>query len=276
MRTLCRLLSLRPEPSLVLALGVMMGCDAAATNRLDLLPIPAQEFAVETLPTHIRDALAHPSRPDADRRKDARRAPGALLALAGTEPGMAVLEMEAGHGYLTEILAQAVDARGRVHVQNPRKLDAFFGTELDARVRRRGFANVAVHRGDFDELGVVDGSVDLALWIQGAHELWFSSSRGVSLGDPQKSFAAIYAALKPGGRFLVVDHSAKAGSGPRAFDKLHRVDEAVVLDLARGAGFRHERAVELFRNPADARRKPTYRMDGRTDQFGHLFNKPAP
>ena len=61
--------------------------------------------------------VAAPDRSDADRQTDARRQPAKMLAFTGARPGMKVLDMGAGAGYSTELLARAVGPDGKVYAQ---------------------------------------------------------------------------------------------------------------------------------------------------------------
>src|SRR5260370_26383803 len=63
--------------------------------------------------------MAAPDRSDADRQADKRRDPVPFLAFAGLRPGMKVLDMGAGGGYSTELVARAVAPTGTAYGQNP-------------------------------------------------------------------------------------------------------------------------------------------------------------
>ena len=62
--------------------------------------------------------VAAPERSDADRETDKRRDPVKLLAFTGVRPGMKVLDMGAGGGYSTELMARAAGPSGTVYGQN--------------------------------------------------------------------------------------------------------------------------------------------------------------
>jgi len=63
--------------------------------------------------------MAAPDRSDADRAADKRRDPVPFLAFAGLMRGMKVLDMGAGAGYSTELVARVVGPTGTVYGQNP-------------------------------------------------------------------------------------------------------------------------------------------------------------
>src|SRR5260370_21851036 len=63
----------------------------------------------------------------------------------------------------------------------------------------------------------------------------------------------IFNALQPGGRYVVIDSSAPAGSGISATQTLHRSDEQVVKDEVQKAGFKLVAEGDFLRNPSDPR-----------------------
>jgi predicted methyltransferase len=94
--------------------------------------------------------------------------------------------------------------------------------------------------------------------------------------DPKILNAAVFAALKPGGFYVIVDHSAEAGSGMRDTDTLHRIDEAIVKQQVLAAGFEYVGESNVLRNPADDRKANVFAraIRGQTDQFVYKFRKP--
>ena len=77
-----------------------------------------QRARAQTAPDYAA-LMAAPDRSDADRNADKRRDPVPFLAFAGARPGMKVLDMAAGGGYSTELMARAVAPNGVVYAQNP-------------------------------------------------------------------------------------------------------------------------------------------------------------
>lgn len=245
---------------------------------------PAAETAAqapaETAPTVDYRAIAQaavdsPTRPDADREADANRKPVEALAFMQVAPGMTVFEIEAGAGWYTELLSHAVGAGGAVIMQNPQGFRDFVGAQIDARLENNRLANVRQSLSAFDALDAADASVDLVTWVQGPHELYFKPSEGESLGDPARSFEEISRILKASGAFVVIDHSALAGAPQETGDTLHRIDKAIVIQMAEAAGFRLAAESDMLANSADSRTITVFdpSIRGRTDQFVLRFVK---
>jgi predicted methyltransferase len=94
--------------------------------------------------------------------------------------------------------------------------------------------------------------------------------------DPVAFDKQVFAALKPGGLFVVVDHVAEAGSGMRDTNTLHRIDPAIVKQQVESAGFIFDGESNALRNPKDPHDIKVFdkSIRGHTDQFVYRFRKP--
>jgi predicted methyltransferase len=222
----------------------------------------------------VQASLNSGDRPSEDAADDARRMPLEVLAFAGIEEGMAILEMEAGGGYYTEILSRAVGNSGSVIMQNPPALNSFFEEAVEARLANNRLSNVALTSVNFDALDADNDSMDMVTWILGPHELGFEPG-GQSLGDPEGTFSQIARVLKPGGVFLVIDHNASENSGIDVGGSLHRISEGLVSNLAEGAGLTLLRSSELHSNENDPLDIGVFdpSIQGKTDKFILLYRK---
>jgi predicted methyltransferase len=219
--------------------------------------------------------LAAPSRLAGDADNDARRKAAETLAFMQVAPGMALMDVEAGGGYYTELLAIAVGPQGSVVMQYPAPFANFYREALGKRFAGGRLANVRQSPTLFDALDAPDGSLDLVTWVQGPHELFFEPPGAGSLGDAAKAYAEVFRVLKPGGAFVVVDHSAIAGSPESVGGTLHRIDPAHVIARAQAAGFRLDARGDFLANPADPRTANVFdaSIRGHTDQFALRFRK---
>ena len=218
----------------------------------------------------IRAVVASPDRSDADRKLDARRKPELLLAFAGVRPGMKVLEVGAGAGYSAELLARSVGPRGVVYALNsPEAIARFIKTRFDERAAKPAMRNVVKLVREFDDPVPQDvRKLDLATMLFEYHD---TPAAGI---DRAKMNRAIFAALRPGGHFVIADHAARAGSGLNACRALHRIDEAVVRQEVEAAGFKFVDSADFLRNPDDPRDTSSLRATIRVDAFVLKFVKP--
>lgn len=223
---------------------------------------------------NVAAALSHSERPSDDAAEDARRMPAQVLAFAGLQTGMTVLELEAGGGYYTEILSRAVGPNGHVILHHPPGLMSFVGDGIDLRTANNRLTNVRVSITDFDALDVPDNSVDLVTWILGPHEIGFMPD-GNSLGDPDASFAEIARVLKPGGVLIASDHIAVDGTGVEVGGTLHRIAENTVTELARSAGLTREASSKILENADDPLTNSVFAPEirGNTSQFIVRYRK---
>lgn len=226
-------------------------------------------------PADYGAALADPARPFADRERDAARLPNQLLAFAGVRPGMRIGDFVMGGGYLTRILAAATGPSGKVYAFQPAEFIAFrsqYGD--DQRSVDAAYANVDAVNGPFAAPPFPE-PLDLIVTVQNFHDLYL---RPFPEGTGTRASAALFAALKPGGTLVVVDHSAADGSGTRDADSLHRIDRAAVIAALTDAGFVLDGESDIYARPADARTANVFdaSIRGMTDQFMLRFKKPGP
>lgn len=240
-----------------------------------LLVAANASLADESSADRVFNALIHGDRPSEDAADDARRMPLEVLAFAGIEEGMAVLELEAASGYYTEILSRSVGSSGSVIMQNPPAFDSFFGDGPQIRLAANRLPNVRLSKTNFDQLDAADNSIDMVTWILGPHELWFTPGENVTLGDPAASFAEIARVLKPGGVFLAADHSAAADAGPEVGNTLHRIGEGIVREHAEDVGLTFLRSSNLHKNADDPLDNSVFdpSIQGQTDKFILLYRK---
>lgn len=227
-----------------------------------------------------RAAIADIARPEADRERDEARKPGELLAFAEIDPGDKVGDYIMGGGYMTRLLATSVGFDGKVYAFQPDEFIAFrpeYATEQDAAV-----APYADEEGNARQVVPLRGPIaappfpeplDTIITVMNLHDLWLGA---MPEGTAAKAIAALYAALKPGGTLVVVDHSAVDGSGTSAADTLHRIDKQAAIDALTAAGFVLEAESDLYSRPEDPRTANVFdaSIRGNTDQFTLRLRKP--
>ena len=222
----------------------------------------------------IQAIVDAPDRTPEDKALDAGRHPAELLAFTEITPGMRVAEIISGGGYTTELLARSVGPNGVVYAQNNKMVIGFAGKKWDERLTRPALANtVRVDRELDDPLPAEASNLDVVVMNLFYHDLYWMKV------DRAKLNKAILAALKPGGRYIVIDHSSRAGAGATDVETLHRIDEAEVERDVTAAGFVLDRKGDFLRNPADTRdwnASPMAAKEkrGTSDRFALVFRKP--
>ena len=231
--------------------------------------------AAAKIPEPIRTAVDAKDRSPADRALDEGRKPAEVLAFFGIRPGMHVAELGAGLGYTAELLARIVGPKGVVYAQNNRfVLDRFAEAPWSARLQKPVMKNVVRVDREFDDpLPPEAHDLDAVVMILFYHDtVWLGTDRA-------KMNAAIFHALKKGGVFAIVDHSAKDGDGTNVAQTFHRIEESVVKKEVEAAGFKLKKESDLLRNPSDTRDwndSPIAAGDrrGTSDRFTLAFVKP--
>jgi predicted methyltransferase len=213
-------------------------------------------------PQDYTAALTNPERPDAERTLDAVRKPSEVLAFYGVKRSDKVADIWAGRGYYTAILSQVVGTEGVVYSANPSARPEF--TE---RWKNSIYANVRIVDGPFDKIALpLDGSLDFVIIHLNYHDL----APDVRIAMNKR----IYSALKRGGIYGVVDHSAKDGTGNEAANTLHRIDKALVLKEVTGSGFTLAKEGTMLRKPEDTRDFNIFKERNKDDRFVLAFQKP--
>jgi predicted methyltransferase len=219
-----------------------------------------------------------PDRSRSDRELDAGRKPAQLLEFFRVAPGMQVAELAAATGYTTELLARAIGPTGKVYGQNPKwVLEQYAEKWWSNRLTKPMMTNVVrVDREFEDPLPAEAHDLDAVFCVLFYHDFFWLNV------DRDKVNRAVFRALKSGGTYAIVDHSARAGTGGTEAKTLHRVEEKTVRTEIEKAGFRLRAEATFLRNPNDARDwnaapetpEEAAKRRGTSDRFVLAFEKP--
>ena len=265
-------------PLLAAAALVLSGCATTPP------PIPQERIA---------EIIASPDRRPADRSTDVRRKPAEILAFIGIRQGWTALDLSAGGGYTTELIARAVGPTGRVYGQSrplpanapkppapeggsapsstPRPPPTPSPVALAERAKNPSVSHiVAVVRPFEDPVPpeIAPGTLDLATLMFNYHDLAWNGT------DRAKMNRAVFAALKSGGVYVLADHSGRPGTGASEAGTLHRIEEAFLQREVEAAGFRFAAQGNFLRNPNDPRDKNNPEPPMPKDEFVLKFVKP--
>jgi len=234
-------------------------------------PTSAQEVGL-----HILASVASADRPAADRERDALRKPAEVLAFAGVREGWRVGEYMPGAGYFTRILARAVGPGGHVLAYQPAEIVRMrpaFLAEIEAAAAEPGMGQVSVVSAATRDFAAPE-PLDLVFTVQNYHDLYgpFAAEGTGAAFD-----RAVFAALKPGGVYLVVDHHAAGATGLSGAGQQHRIERQAAVDAITAAGFVLDGESDLLANPDDPLTASVFdpSVRGRTSQFMLRFRKPG-
>ncbi len=228
----------------------------------------------------ILDAVNSKQRPTNETSRDAHRKPAEVLQLLGVQPAMRVLDLSAGAGYYTDILSRIVGDKGEVIAHNApyvvNRFPQFLNTPGQGWLARlespQWKTNVTKMVSELDTMQL-PVQIDAALMVLFYHDtVWQNVNRKMMNRH-------IYNALRPGGSFLVIDHSAKAGTGLQDVDTLHRIDKQFVINEITSVGFKLAEDSNLLANPEDTRdyvfTRDVQTKRDQTDRMVLKFIKPA-
>jgi predicted methyltransferase len=225
---------------------------AAIVSFAVALVLAARALSIDALAQDVSSQyaaiIAATDRTDADRQTDQRRDPLKLLVFAAPRPGMKVLDMGAGGGYSTELMARAVAPNGVVYGQNPADLGERAKTRFEARLKTPAGKNIVAVARPFDDPVPPDArDLDLITFLFFYHDTTYMAVDRAAMNRK------LYAALKPGGTLVIADHSAKAGDGTSVGKSMHRIEEDALRREVEAAGFKLVGQGDFWRHPEDTR-----------------------
>jgi predicted methyltransferase len=235
--------------------GALVAALTALAFLTQLAPqVRAQDYAA---------ILAASDRSDADRQNDQRRNALALLTFIGPKTGWKVLDMGAGAGYSTELMARAVGPDGKVWGQNDKPNEKFEG-----RLKTPAMSNAAAQIRPFGDPAAGLPPLDLITFLFAYHDTTYMEVDRAAMNK------ALFAALKPGGTLVIADHSARPEDDAKVGKLYHRIAEASVRAELEAAGFKFVASGDFLRNPDDPRTAIVFRSPIKVDEFVLRFEKP--
>ena len=291
--------------AVALAAAALLGCSTTKETPMVAVTTTSSSTATSTSTTmaplsrrQIEAIVASPDRSAADRINDQRRHPVDMLMFIGARPGWTALDVSTGGGYTTELLARVIGPTGLVYAQSrprnpnnpPPKPAAPEGgmapaaapaqprtaadmlADRSAQMKAAGVAAapIAYYALPFENPVPPEavGKLDLVTLMFNYHDFGFL---GV---DRASTNRAIFAALKPGGLYVIADHAGRPGTGISESGTLHRIEESFLRSEVEAAGFRLLAEGDFLRNPNDPRDQNTPNPPQPKDEFVLKFVKP--
>ena len=208
-----------------------------------------------------------------DLKRDKSSKGAEVVALANIQPGMKVFDLLGGGGYYSEILSSVVGDSGQVYLHNNKAYMPWIEKELVARLTNNRLSNVKRYDKETEDLAIKPQSFDAMFYILGYHDI-YHQVEGWKI-DRDSFLPQISAALKTGGKLVIVDHSAKVGSGIEFSQELHRIDVEYVKEEVANLGFELVVESNILANPNDQRTISPFKpeMRRKTDRFVLIFEK---
>lgn len=242
-------------PMLIAGLGLVWGGNGYALSQLDNLQAVNEIY---------KQAVNSPIRTEEDRRSDTTRKPLGFLQFSQVQPGMLVLDIAAGGGNTTQLLALVVGSNGTVWAQGDELRPA-----LTKRLANYPQSNIIPLQLPFEALIASDiPKLDLITIIMSYHDIAYKPVNRARLNRQ------MFDSLKPGGHIVLIDHSAKSGSGISVAKSLHRIEKELVEKEFIEAGFLLEEESDFLQNPSDPRDQAFFNMKALSDKFALRFVKP--
>jgi predicted methyltransferase len=249
-------------------------CSFSSALAVVLLASTSGAQAADAVPADVSAAVADAARPAADKERDAARKPAESVAFAGIKKGDKVVDVMPGRGYFTRIFSKVVGDKGVVYAAPPaRRPDAPAGAPDPA-------AGSTALAAEYKNIKVIPGSLPNLTVPEPVDVVWTSLNYHDIRNQPNDNYVAfnkaVFAALKPGGVFMVVDHAAAPGSGTRDTQTLHRIDPEAVKKDVTAAGFKFDGEGSFLKNDKDPHTARVHdeTVRGQTDQFILKFVKP--
>ena len=220
--------------------------------------------------TSYAAAIADPLRPADEVARDPLRHPAEMLAFAHVKEGDRIADIRPEEGYFTRLFARAVGGAGRVYAFVPNQTAAkenAFGDTLAA-----AYPNVNRITGDLDVMTFPE-PLDVVFMGQEYHDFVIPRFNV----DVAKMNAQVFAALKPGGRYVILDHQAAPGAGTSVVGSLHRIEGSALRAQVEAAGFVFDGESRIVANAQDDHALSVFdpAIRGKSDQFVYRFRKPG-
>ncbi len=240
---------------------------AAGTGVLAMIACGAV-LGAGNIPRYVTAAVADTGRPKANTDLDAMRHPAEMMAFAMVKPGDKVVEIWPGGGYVTRLLSKIVGPSGKVYALNaPGWPDRLKGA-VKAVTGNPAYSNVTVVEQPLEQIRPPE-PVDVVWTSENYHDF---QNNGPFKADTMAMDKAIYAALKPGGYFVITDYVSAPGTGKTVTQSLHRIDPDAIKQEVTAAGFMLDAQSDLLKNATDTM---TERSHQGSSQIMLRFRKPG-
>ena len=219
----------------------------------------------------IAAAVADATRPQSDRTADALRNPAATIAFAGIKPGMVIGELYPCGGYFSRMLGDVVGPKGKVYGLETTRWKGCAPAD-QKMAAEPGRKNISISAAPFGVFSLPE-KVDLFWITQNYHDLHIKEYGAVDMAAFNRH---VFASLKRGGVYFILDHQANPGTRETQIAALHRIEKAQVIREVTAAGFKLVAEGAFLHRAGDDHTKSIFdpAIRGKTDQYALRFVKP--
>jgi predicted methyltransferase len=221
-------------------------------------------------PDYVTKAVEDTTRPADDRKADAIRLPAETLAFSGVKAGMAIGELYPCGGYFSRMLSGLVGDKGHVYGLETTRWKGCLPPD-EKLAAEPNHANFTVKGEEFGAF-TLPVKVDVFWITQNYHDLHIKEYGDVDMAAFNKH---VFASLKKGGTYFILDHQANPGTSEDAIAKLHRIEKVQIIHEVTAAGFKLVAEGDFLHRPGDDHTKPIFdpAIRGKTDQYALKFVK---
>jgi predicted methyltransferase len=239
----------------------------AAATAVALTMTGGLVFSAANVPAYVSAAVADTGRPKAQTDQDAMRKPAEMMTFAMVKPGDKVLEIWPGGGYVTRLLSKIVGPMGKVYGLNAPSWPDRLKMAVNAVTGDAAYSNVTVLEQPLDQIKAPE-PLDVVWTSENYHDF---QNNGPFKADTMAMDKAIFAALKPGGYYVITDYVSAPGTGKTVTQNLHRIDPDVIRQEVTAAGFVMDSQSDILKSSADTL---TERSHQGSSQVMFRFRKP--
>ena len=160
---------------------------------------------------------------DRDRARDAWQRPAEVFDAMAVKPGHRVADIGSGSGYFTFRLAAKVGAEGKVYAVD---IDQKAVDKVRQRKEREKLEQVEAILGESNDPHLPN-DLDSVLIVDSYHEF----------REFDRMMQAVFRALKPAGRLVIIDAESPSGRPRTEYHRLHSIPAVIVLEELRRNGF---------------------------------------
>lgn len=259
-----------------------MSAFASTTKKLQfitlvfaLLPSLTMAQNLSAVQQKVAELMQGDHRTAGELARDEDRDPVAAVGFMGIEDDMTLIEfLPAGQAYYTKLLGPVINDNGHLMVIDSQSTFDSWGDWKDKPEFSMTHPVAIDNNYNRSELRYNIGDIDFGLPASSADKfLYIREYHNYNAADNARINAAVFDVLKPGGEYVVIDHTRRH---MEAEDRVNfrREDPVSVIYQVQQAGFVLDRVSDMFAQSSDQLDQEVGQIPNMTDRFFLVFKKP--